>query len=247
MTDMFDTLAARALGTEVPLRPIRLATFAAPTHERRLVIAPTPDEAQTPAHGRIDEPGVVARPARATADREARRAKTGSVTQRHDIVPAEDGPGRRVPDPVPWLDAEVNPHNGPKPAPVAPPPDEGPARRRTVRLDLPAPPDRGADRAALSAPPPVPEPATRRDARSPAPNHGLAPAEEFATARVDVSSAEASATPATTPTRAEVTVHIGSVVVRSAPVPAGPSPRPPTDRPQPRMSLQEYLRQGAKS
>lgn len=247
MADLFDTLVARAMGTDVPLMPAMAPRFATPAPEPRLVAPASEDDAGTPTPGRAEVSSVAGGPSVAGPDRAVPRAETDPVYRRHDLMPPDDEPAlRRVPDPAPRPAAEASPQDAPSPAPVAPAPDAGPARRRTDRLDVAAAPDQVAVRATLSDPPSVPEPATRRDARATAPNHVAAPTQELATERADVASREASENQARTPTPIEVTVHIGSVVVRSAPVPAAARPRPPTRLPEPRMSLQEYLRQDAR-
>lgn len=254
MADLFDALAARALGTERALNPVLAPRF-----------ADQPDNglgepSNEPAHAPVDR----ARPAAArTPERTAAHSGEEQPAARH---PSDPPPGRTLwtdasDEPVPRRERQLPPDRpdhtaAPAPAPVGTSGEPEPPRRQVPHpsAEAPAEPDR--------AQPPPP----RRPQPDVEPPRGPAPAMPAEPRLVTPPPGEQSLVPPAarppqdlapeddasprpagyrTPTPSvQVTVWIGAVEVRAPARPAAPPPPRQPRWPQPRLSLQDYLRDG---
>ena len=243
MADLFDALAARALGTAPALAPVLSARFA-PT-------AAEPDvEDQGPA-----DPAATSRTEQAPPVVRS-TPEPALIRPRQEASPAGDdlAPVAGVPAPQPANRVLRPPAGGLPQPPVAGPPDDraqqrAPARSRPAgpppshRPDMPTEPVRRRSPAAPvevdGRPGPERSPG-RPEAEADATGEpiGATPAVGQAAPAdvVDVAPASHHA-PLVAPV--QVSVSIGSVEVRAPARP--PSPVPPPRRPQPRLSLQDYL------
>lgn len=247
MADLFDALAARALRTSPTLAPALSPRFAPSADE--VAFDEPPDLITTTVTDPV-KPGARGMPEPA-----------GSPAHRAELrVHEEPPPAVRVPGP-----------QLPDPAVRRPPPDGLPQRRRAVHGDrteplvpVAPPPARRPENAIEPAHEPAPAAHVEvhgEPGRKPPPDRprsGTEPMQDrpevippaaLPAARPDavpVVPVPRNETPHhETPTPVQVTVSIGSVEVRAlARSPAQPPPTPPR-RPQPRLSLQDYLRREA--
>lgn len=244
MADLFDALAARALGTAATLVPTPVPRFA-PVHDQ-LPDSPVLVSADSPTPAPQSGPRPGRRPVRTPADdapvrvpRALDEPREMSIMDGREAAPIQEAPG---PDPeVEQPSGAARRHRR----------DDAGSKRAAAEADSrPAPrgPRRGPRDGVVSAEsasppgPPAAEPATgrRRAAvarqRSRDAETGSRPRPPY---ELDDRSTPRPAAPAAP--SPQVTVSIGYVEVRA---PAGaPEPRtaPRTPRPEPRLSLQDYL------
>ena len=240
MGDLFDALAARALGTAASLAPAVTPRFAPAVEE--------PELDDGPSFGVATGEAAAARP---------RAAPDGETGVRR----AEELPRDRPPSMAPLAPADLDPRPRDTPDVPAPPalvpaasqPSASGSRAR-VEPGMPLAPDleprdvpemAAAVRSAARAAHPdseVPwtdahDPAATDPQVAPIGTRTQAPPSPVDDRGAPTPGHEAPAAPAP-----HVTVSIGYVEVRAPARPAAPPPPRPAPRPQPRLSLQEYLR-----
>jgi hypothetical protein len=238
MGDLFDALAARAMGAAHSLAPPLTPRFAPATEEPELDNGGRPDAG-------AETPSSTSRPARSMPEPET--SDTPTVVGMREVVAAaatplvdqesrsgdtSDAPTgvpvtRRRPGPLLPLSARTG----------APDRLSPPQPASTTREEQQARSSQGVRAVPVGEPhDPPPRDAVDEDAAAPAARSALqttAASDHVAPAIADQPA------PKTPP---HVTVSIGYVEVRSPTGPAGPSPRAQSRLPQPRISLQEYLR-----
>jgi hypothetical protein len=229
MADLFDALAARALGVDPGLAPALAPRFGPtadePEHDpdglpgptwvvppataQPAVPLPEPAATRSPPEGRRAhaEPASAA-PASASASASA----SGEQTLKH----SDEGTGRERPAPVELAPERQVP---PSPARRREPPGGQPERER---------PPEGHHQES--------EPARARIV--------FAPTERLAepAARIDAVPERPARGHQARPAPVQVTVSIGRVEIRAPAPPPAPGPPPQPRPPEPRLSLQEYLR-----
>jgi hypothetical protein len=244
MGDLFDDLAARALGTAASLAPAVTPRFAPAVEEPEL-------DDRTPL-GVTTQETAAARPRAApdgeTGVRRAEELPRDRPPSMAPLAPADLDPRPRnvvAPTAVPAAGTpfDPGPPSDPRPRPrvepgMAPAPEPEPEP-----LDVPevaaavGPADRAAHPDSEVSWTDAHDPAATDPQVTPIETRPPAPPSPVDDRGAPTPGREAPAAPAP-----HVTVSIGYVEVRAPARPAAPPPPRPAPRPQPRLSLQEYLR-----
>lgn len=241
MADLFDVLAARALGTASTLVPAPVPRFAAPLRAQ-LYDGPALVRSDGPTLGRAPGPPRPSEPARTPADDPAlslSRGPDGPREVARTVLPLATGPHQGTFD----LDREAEQPRGTR---LPRPGGSGPEAAVAEGDDPSAPraPRRGPGEGEASSPGlPTADPGTGRFRTAVARGRSGNPVTDSRPRTPydrDDRTDPAPAAPAPPPP--QVTVTIGSVEVRAPAKAPEPRTAPRVPRPEPRLSLQDYLR-----
>lgn len=216
MADIFDVLAARALGTASTLVPAPVPRFAAPLRAQ-LYDGPALVRSDGPTLGRAPGPPRPSEPARTPADDPAlslSRGPDGPREVARIVLPLATGPHQGTFD----LDREAEQPRGTR---------------------LPRPGGSGPEAAVAEGDDPS---APRAPRRGPGDGSGNPVTDSRPRTPYDRDDRTDPAPAAPAPPPPQVTVTIGSVEVRAPAKAPEPRTAPRVPRPEPRLSLQDYLR-----